>query len=49
MIMTAAALLKRNPHPNDAEIDEAMTNSVVIYSIKKFGSVMVYYTHKVDV
>ena len=28
MIMTAAALLKRSPHPNDAEIDEAMSNSV---------------------
>jgi len=28
MIMTAAALLKNNPHPNDAEIDEAMSNSV---------------------
>ena len=25
-IMTAAALLKKNPHPSDADIDEAMTN-----------------------
>mgnify|MGYP003344614784 CR=1 FL=1 len=25
-IMAATALLKRNPHPSDAEIDQAMTN-----------------------
>jgi isoquinoline 1-oxidoreductase alpha subunit len=28
MIMTAAALLKANPHPSDADIDAAMSNSV---------------------
>jgi len=28
MIMTAAALLNHKQHPNDAEIDEAMSNSV---------------------
>jgi isoquinoline 1-oxidoreductase alpha subunit len=28
MIMTAAALLKANPHPTDADIDAAMSNSV---------------------
>jgi isoquinoline 1-oxidoreductase subunit alpha len=28
MIMTAAALLKKNPHPTDAQIDDAMSNSV---------------------
>ena len=27
-IMTAAALLKRNPHPNDAEIDRAMAGNL---------------------
>jgi isoquinoline 1-oxidoreductase subunit alpha len=26
MILTAAALLKKNPHPTDADIDTAMTN-----------------------
>jgi len=26
MLMAAAALLKRNPHPSDADIDAAMTN-----------------------
>ena len=26
MIMTATALLERNPHPNDDQIDQAMTN-----------------------
>jgi len=26
MILTAAALLKKNPHPTDADIDGAMTN-----------------------
>ena len=26
MIMSAAALLAKNPHPNDTEIDQAMTN-----------------------
>ena len=28
MIMTAAALLRRKPHPTDAEIDAAMSDSV---------------------
>lgn len=28
MIMTAAALLAKTPHPTDAQIDEAMSNSV---------------------
>jgi aerobic-type carbon monoxide dehydrogenase small subunit (CoxS/CutS family) len=28
MIMTAAALLKAHPHPTDADIDAAMSNSV---------------------
>ncbi len=28
MIMTAAALLQKNPNPTDAEIDAAMSNSV---------------------
>jgi isoquinoline 1-oxidoreductase alpha subunit len=28
MIMTAAALLQHHPHPTDAEIDAAMSNSV---------------------
>jgi isoquinoline 1-oxidoreductase alpha subunit len=28
MIMTASALLRTNPHPADAEIDAAMSNSV---------------------
>ena len=28
MIMTAAALLRRSPHPTDAEIDSAMSASV---------------------
>ena len=28
MIMTAAALLRRHPHPNDSDIDAAMSDSV---------------------